>query len=139
MNFKEVAKRAETGMLLETNDFLMKRIAANVRQLQKEYDIHWDGKTLLNQDDALADRCWEAGKQLLLRAGLYSMNSRRVIEFTEEEIAHVLKFKRDHFIMGQGKDQVTIHHRNVEDKRLPFIFSGPFNADTHEDVFVKFT
>lgn len=137
MNFKEIAKRAETGPLMETNDFLMKRIAANVRNLQKEYDIRWDGKTLLNQDDDMADRCWEAGKQLLLRSGMYSMNSRRVIEFTEDEIEHILKFKDDQFVIGQGVDQVTIYHRDVEDSRLPFIFSGPFNADTHEDYFVK--
>ena len=33
MNFKEVAKRAETGPLMETNDFLMKRVASNVMKL----------------------------------------------------------------------------------------------------------
>jgi methylamine--corrinoid protein Co-methyltransferase len=136
MNFKEVAKRAETGLLIETNDFLMKHVAANVSQLKKKYDIRWDGKTFVNLDDDMADRCWAAGKELLLKSGLYSMNSRRVIEFSEEEIDHALRYKKDSILMGQGKDQVEIFHRNVEDPRLPFIFSGPFNADTHEDMFV---
>ena len=137
MNFKEVAKRAETGPLMEGNDFLMKRVAANVVKLQKKYDIRWDGKTLINLDDDLADRCWAAGKELLLTAGFYSANSRRVIEFAPQEVEHALRFAPSRLTMGQGKDVVTIHHRDVEDPRLPFIFSGPFNADVHEDMFVK--
>jgi len=137
MNFKEVAKRAETGTLMEANDFLMKRVAANVMQLQKKYDVKWDDKTLVNLDDNLADRCWQAGKELLLAAGLYSMNSRRVIEFTPQEVDHALRFAPARLTMGEGKDLVTITHRDVDDPRLPFIFGGPFNADTHEDMYVR--
>lgn len=137
MNFKEVAKRAETGPLMDANDFLMQRVAARVMKLQKKYDVRWDGKTLVNLDDDLADRCWEAGKELLLTAGFYSMNSRRVIEFAPEEVEHALRFAPAQLTMGAGKDAVTIHHRAVEDPRRPFIFSGPFNADTHENMYVK--
>ncbi len=137
MNFQEVARRGETGMLMEANDFLMQRVAANVMKLQKKYDIKWDGTTLVNLDDDLADRCWEAGKELLLASGVYSMNSRRVIGFNEEELDFALRFAPSRVTMGQGKDVVTIHHRGLEDPRRPFIFGGPFNADTHEDMFVK--
>ncbi len=137
MNFKEIAKRAETGALMEANDFLMQRVAANVMELQKKYDVRWDGKTLVNLDDDLADRCWEAGKELLLASGIYSMNSSRVIEFAPEEVEHALRFAPSRVAMGQGKEMVTIHHRDVRDPRLPFVFGGPFNADTHENMFVK--
>ncbi|MFC2030065.1 monomethylamine:corrinoid methyltransferase [Chloroflexota bacterium] len=137
MNLKEVVKRAETGPLMEANDFLMKRIAANVLKLQKEYDVKWDGKTLLNLDDDLADRCWIAGKELLLQSGIYSMNSRRVIEFSPEEIDDALRFTPSQLTMGQAKDTVTIWRRGIEDPRPPFIFGGPFNADVHESTFVK--
>jgi len=137
MNIKEVVKRAETGPLMEANDFLMKRLAANVPKLQKEYDIRWDGKTLVNLDDEMADRCWAAGQELLLRTGVYSMNSRRVIEFSPEEIEQALRFAPERMPMGEGKDAVTVYHRQVEDPRLPFIFGGPFNADVHESMFVK--
>lgn len=137
MNLKEILKRAETGPLLDANDFLMKRVAANVMKLQKKYDVRWDGKTLLNLDDDMADRCWAAGKELLLTTGLYCANSRRVIEFAPEEVEHALRFAPRKVSMGQGKDAVKIRHRGVEDRRPPFIFSGPFNADTHESMFVK--
>ena len=137
MSFKEIAKRAETGPLMDANDFLMQRVAANVTKLQKKYGIKWDGKTLVNLDDDLADRCWAAGKELLLTAGLYSANSHRVIEFTAGEVEQQLRFVPERLTMGQGKDTATITHRGVEDPQLPFVFSGPFNADTHESMFVR--
>jgi methylamine--corrinoid protein Co-methyltransferase len=136
MNFKEIAKRAESGLLIEANDFLMQRVSANVMKLQKEFNVKWDGKSLINLDDSLADRCWQAGKELLLRSGLYSMNSRRVIEFSREEVDFALSNLSGKVRMGEGKDAVVCHHRDVEDLRPPFTFIGPFNADTHEDMFV---
>jgi methylamine--corrinoid protein Co-methyltransferase len=137
MNLKEVVKRAETGPLMEANDFLMKRVAAGVIKLQKEYGIRWDGKTLVNLDDEMADRCWEAGKQLFLQTGVYSMNSRRVIEFSAEEVEQGLRFAPARVPMGQGKEATVVYHRQVEDPRPPFVFGGPFNADVHESTFVK--
>ena len=137
MNLKEVLRRAETGPLMDANDFLMQRVAMPVAKLQKKYEVKWDGKTLVNLDDALADRCWAAGKELILSAGLYSANSRRVIEFTAEEVEQALRFAPSKLAMGEGKEAVKIHHRGVEDPRRPFIMSGPFNANTHESMFVR--
>jgi len=136
MNFKEIAKRGETGPLMEAGDFLMKRLSANVLKLQKSHDIRWDGKTLLNLDDAMADRLWEAGRELLLASGIFSMSSKRVIELSAAEIDEALRFAPDRLPMGSGKDAVTAFHRGVEDPRRPFVFSGPFNADTSEEMFV---
>jgi methylamine--corrinoid protein Co-methyltransferase len=137
MNFKEIAKRGETGPLTEAGDFLMKRVSANVLKLEKEHGISWDGTTLINLDDKMADRCWQAGRELLLSSGIFSMNSRRIIELSPEEVDEALRFAPAELPMGQGKDAVTAHHRDVEDPRKPFVFSGPFNADASEEHFVK--
>ena len=137
MNFQEIAKRSETGRLTESKDFLMKAVAANAMRLTKEYDIAWDGKTFINTDDEMADRCFQAGKELFINTGLYSMNSRRVVQFSRREVDDALRFTRAQVAMGTGKDQVCIYHRQVEDERKPFIFCGPFNANVHEDMFLK--
>ncbi len=137
MNFKEIAKRCETGPLTESKDFLMKSVAANAMKLTKEYEVSWDGKTFVNLDDEMADRCWQAGKELFLKTGIYSMNSTRVIEFSEEEVEESLRFVQPQLAMGAGKDRVVAHHRQVEDSRKPFVFCGPFNANVHEEMFVR--
>jgi len=136
MNFKEIARRGETGPLMEAGEFLMKRVAAGALRLQKSHEIRWDGKTLLNLDDAMADRLWQAGRELLLATGIFSMNSRRVIELSAEEVDEALRFVPQHLAMGAGKEAVTVRHRGIEDPRKPFVFSGPFNADTSEEMFV---
>jgi len=136
MNFKEIARRGETGPLMEAGEFLMKRVAAGALRLQKSHEIRWDGKTLLNLDDAMADRLWQAGRELLLGTGIFSMNSRRVIELSAEEVDEALRFVPQHLAMGAGKEAVTVRHRGIEDPRKPFVFSGPFNADTSEEMFV---
>jgi methylamine---corrinoid protein Co-methyltransferase len=137
MNFNEIAKRGESGPLTESKDFLLKAVAANAMKLTKEYDITWDGKTLINLDDEMADRCFQAGRELFIASGLYSMNSNRVIQFSSDEVDDALRFTRTQVPMGAGKDRVRIHHRDVEDARKPFIFCGPFNANVHENMFVK--
>jgi hypothetical protein len=137
MNFKEIAKRGETGPLTEANDFLMKRVSANVLKLEKKYEITWDGKTLINLDDEMADRCWQAGNELLLATGVFSMGSKRIIELSPEEVEEALRFTPAELPMGQGKDAVRVYHRQVEDPRFPFVFGGPFNADVSEEHFVK--
>jgi len=137
VNFQEIAKRCETGPLTESKDFLMKAVAANAMKLTKEYDIAWDGKTLINLDDEMADRCFQAGRELFINSGLYSMNSNRVVKFSASEVDDALRYTRDQVQMGTGKDRVTIHHRQVEDSRVPFVFCGPFNANVHEDMFVR--
>jgi methylamine--corrinoid protein Co-methyltransferase len=137
MNFKEIAKRAETGPLTEAADFLMKRLAASVPQLQERYEIRWDGKTLVNLDDGLADRLWQAGRELLLATGIYCPSSRRVIQLGAEEVEEALRFVPPEVPMGAGKEAVRACHREVEDPRRPFVFSGPFNADVSEEMFVR--
>lgn len=137
MNFNEIAKRCEAGRLTESKDFLMKSVAANAMKLGKEYDITWDGKTFLNTDDDMADRCFQAGRELFINTGIYSMNSSRVVQFSKREVDDALRFIRPQVAMGAGKDRVFIHHRQVEDARKPFIFCGPFNANVHEDMFVR--
>jgi hypothetical protein len=137
VNFKEIAKRCEAGPLTESKDFLMKTVAAQAMKLAKEYDIAWDGKTFVNLDDDLADRCFQAGRELFIHSGLYSMNSNRVVQFSEREVDDALLSTRAQVHMGAGKDRATIHHRQVEDPRAPFIFCGPFNANVHEDMFVR--
>jgi len=137
VNFKEIAKRSESGPLSEAKDFLMKTVAAQAMKLTKKYDVTWDGETFVNLDDDMADRCFQAGRELFINSGIYAMNSNRVVRFSEDEVDDALQAVRPKVQMGAGKDRIAIHHRGVEDPRKPFIFCGPFNANVHEDMFVR--
>lgn len=116
---------------------LSMKIAMKVGELQKKYAISYDPKVRVNTDDDLADRVWQAGRELLLDVGLFSLNSRRQILFDEREIDETLAAAMTEFWAGEGKDAALVYRRDVEDPRPPVIFGGPFNADVHEEMFVK--
>lgn len=137
LSFLEVAKRAETGPMSTPDDFSMQRIAMKVAELEKKYGIRYDPKVRVNCDDDLADRVWQAGRELLLSAGLYNANARRLVLFDEREVDETLAAATAEFHAGEGKDVAHVYRRDVEDPRPPVIFGGPFNADVHEDMFVK--
>jgi methylamine--corrinoid protein Co-methyltransferase len=136
LSFYEVAKRAETGPMADVEGLSMK-LASTVKSLSKKYGIRYEPGVFVNTDDHLADCVWQAGCELIREIGLYSINSRRMILFTEREIEEQLAAARSEFIAGQGKDSVLVYRRDVEDPRPPVIFGGPFNADVHQDIFVK--
>ncbi|MFQ6014702.1 MAG: monomethylamine:corrinoid methyltransferase [Anaerolineae bacterium] len=137
VSFSEVAKRAETGELMPSEDFNMKLVASKAMELQAKYDLRFDAEQLVNTDDDLADRAWQAGLELFLHTGLYSVNSRRVIKFSEDEVKETLYYAPSQLVAGEGKDAVTLYHRDVEDPRPPLLFGGPFNADVDEATFVR--
>ncbi len=137
LNFLEVAKRAETGPMSTADDFSMQRVAMNASALEKKYGLKYDPKVRVNSDDDVADRVWQAGRELILQCGLYSINSRRLILFDEQEVDETLAAATAEFTAGEGIDAARVYRRNVEDPRPPVIFGGPFNADVHESMFVK--
>ena len=137
LNYLEAIKRAETGPMSMSDDFAIQLIAKKVTELQRKYDIRYDPDVRVNTDDDLADRVWQAGRELILHTGLFSLNSRRRIMFDEQEIDETLAAVRPEFTAGEGEDAAHVYRRDVEDTRPPVIFGGPFNADVHEDMFVK--
>ena len=137
LSFLEVSKRAELGPMIDSNDFSMEKIAKKVIELQKKYDLSYDPEVFVNTDDDLVDRVWQAGRELIIHAGLLNVNSRRIIQFSEREVDENLAALKPEFMAGEGKDAARVYRRDVEDSRPPIIFGGPFNADVHENMFVK--
>lgn len=128
MDFTEVLKRSETGPMMEGEDFLLKVLAPETGKLVKEFDIRFDPACLVNTDDEMADRLFEAGKRFLSVTGIFCRSSRRVIRFSEKEIEEHLVALPDHIFVGSGNDTRMVKHRTVEDTAYPTIFGGPFNV-----------
>lgn len=136
LSYLEVTKRSETGPMAISDELSM-QLALKVGELEKKYGIQYDRDVRVNGDDDLADRAWQAGRELLIDHGLYSVNSRRRILFDEREVDETLAAATPEFVAGEGKDAALVYRRDVEDPRPPVIFGGPFNADVHESMFVK--
>ena len=123
-NLWEVLDRAcNTGKVMATKDFDMKVFSVTSR-LVKEYDIKYDPKTPVPNDDSLADDAWKAGLQLFTEVGAYCVNSNRLISFEESEIREGLKELRGEAIIGEGSERRFLSLRGVDDKKSPTIVCG---------------
>ena len=52
----------------------------------KKYNIAADRKHLINMDDGLADRVWQAAVEFLADTGVFHQDTGRVIQFSKKEI-----------------------------------------------------
>ena len=55
-----VLDKAENGPVVAEKDWDRQYITKKVKELIKKYDISWDAGTMVPDDDALADRLFEA-------------------------------------------------------------------------------
>jgi len=132
----EIADRAlNTGEKMEARDFDLK-VYSETTRLMKKFDIKFDKHTLINLDDDLADRLYQAGKEFYLNMGTYTMETKRVIKVTEAELNEILKNLPDQIVIGTGKDTRVMRHRNVEDPALPTIQGGVIGGKATEDMLV---
>ena len=82
----EVFERAEIGPLTSETDYYMKRFVPKLAEVIARHNVKWDKQTIINTDDDLTDRVFEAAVDLLAEAGAYCPETNRVMEFTRDEI-----------------------------------------------------
>ncbi len=131
----DILDRMETGQIMEENDF-DKLIAKRCKALVKEYEIRFDGSSLVNCDDAMADRCFQAGLQLASEAGVYCRSNNRRLTWSRREILDVLKSAPGELLVGAGHDQHLECRREVEDSRPPTMMGGPVGQPLPEHLFL---
>ncbi len=127
----EITKRAQTGPYMKEGDFDL-MLTKKIRELVKSYGIKWDANNLVPADDDLVDRVFQAGLQLFCEVGVYCQSTERLIRFSREEVLDILAMAPAEVKLGTGKDQVIMHHRNVEDPRRPIVHSGPTGTPASE-------
>jgi hypothetical protein len=135
IRFWDVLERAETGRIVDAKqwDRMIGKVAS---QVVADYDLKYDPEDPVPADDTLADRMFEAGVKLFEKTGIYCMDTRKVIEFTRDEIMEALAEAPDRVIYGSGNDAVEIPHRKVEDPRAPSVHFSAVGTPVTEELFV---
>lgn len=121
----EVMERAQTGQFMEEKLFVKKLLMPTIKEVVKKYGIKYDPKNPVNADDDMADRVWQAAKELFLTVGTYNQDTHRIIKFDECEVNELLFAAPDHYTVGANHDTRHFGHRNVEDCKKPFIIMSP--------------
>ncbi|HCX03185.1 MAG TPA: hypothetical protein DHM42_01765 [Clostridiales bacterium] len=134
INFLEIMDRAiNTGEKMEARDFDMKVYSETSRLIEK-YNIKFDKENVVNMDKDMADRLFNAGREFYLNMGTYTMETKRVIKVSEDELDYLLNQLPEKLVIGRGKDTRVMRHRNVGDKTLPSVQGGVIGGKATEDM-----
>jgi len=135
ISFIDIIKRAEEGPKLSETEFDIEWVYKNVKELIKEYDIKYSPEELIPTSEDFINNVFEAGFNLALRTGIYVVEYRSVIKFSEEEIKEGMKTTPAQLVVGEGADARLLYARKIEDQRPPFIMGGHAGAPYPDDLY----
>jgi methylamine--corrinoid protein Co-methyltransferase len=135
VNFLEVIRRSETGPFIEERDFDIEVVFKSTKSLIDKYGIAYDRKQLITLNHEIVDAAFNAGLDLAELAGIYCVDTSRVIKFSREELLYALKAAPRELRIGWGKDQRTLQANVWGTTNHPFIWAGFSGAPLSEHTF----
>lgn len=132
----DVYDRAKSGPKMEENDWDYKLIPQTASKLKKKYNIKMDKKTIIPTDKELMNNLFKAGKELLVECGIYCIDTKRVIKYTEDEVNAAITTAPSRAIYGEGKEAEVLAPRSFDSKNPPIIQGGPTGAPCSEELFL---
>jgi methylamine--corrinoid protein Co-methyltransferase len=132
----DIIQRCLTGPIVDEQQFDSEHVTLGLRRVVKQYDIHMDRSHVVNLDDGLADRVWEAALDFLVTCGVYCLDTGRVIQFNRQEIETILSEAPEEVLLGSGKDAVRERYRTLGETRPPLNMGGPVGTPVSEDLFL---
>jgi methylamine--corrinoid protein Co-methyltransferase len=134
----DILDRVESGPIIEESQWDMFMVPDEAGRLQMEFDINLAalGDTLVPDDNALADRVFEAGLALAERLGVYCVSTSRQIKFTRAEILAALAVAPTEVTFGEGGDRHTERKRKVEDSTPLTIKGGGVGTPIPEELYL---
>ncbi len=132
----EVIQRSLSGPIMDEEVFNNRHITGGIARVVKEYDIRIDKERIINQDDDLADRVFQAAIDFLASCGVYCQSTNRVILYSQEEIKSILRTAPAQVRLGAGTDEVLEVARKVEDPRRPLLMGSPIGSPIEEEFFI---
>lgn len=132
----EIVDRSLNGPILTEAEFDRKHVAAGVQRVVQEHEISTHPEVIINMDDALADRVWDAALDFLVGCGVYSQSTQRVIRLSREEILAQLEQAPGEIEYGSEEESCRETAREIESARVPLNMGGPIGSPIEEELFL---
>ena len=132
----ETWDRHLTGPRVDEKEWDEKITGATATKLKEKYKIKFDRSKIVPEDDALCDRLFQAGFDMLVEMGVYNINTHRVAKYTREEIQTAIAVAPECITLGEGRDSRQLKARRFDDPRPPLNQGGPTGSPVSEDIFM---
>jgi len=132
----DVIDRFYSGPIVDEKNFDLQHVAHGVARVIREFDIKFDKGQIIQQDDQMIDRVFEASLDFLEQCGIYHKDTQRQVTFSRQEIERALQAAPSRVTIGQGADSCVMMARRVEDPRPPQVSGGPIGTPLSEDHYL---
>ena len=132
----DVFERADNGLLIPDSDYYMNRFVPKLADIVDRHQIKWDRETIVNTDDDLADRVFEAAVDLIAEVGAYCPDTNRVMEFSRQEVLRAVEQAPRAARFGEGREAKTMYGRSVDEDSVPWIHVGGGIYTTDESIYL---
>jgi methylamine---corrinoid protein Co-methyltransferase len=138
--FLSVLDKAENGPIVSVEEWDKKYIYDTIRELVAKYDIKLDIKDPgVPDNDALADRVFEAAIELAVKSGVYCIDTQRRMIWSQDEIDTVLARVPEVIQVGAGNEAIAIKKRLPDENTTVAIGGGPWGVVVPEDLLLPLT
>lgn len=131
----EIIRRTENGPSISERDFDIEVIFRTTKSLVEKYGIKYDRNELITLNHEMADAAFHAGLELAEKAGMFCIDTSRMVKFSREELEYGLKVAPRSLTLGWGRDQRTIKAMQWGEPNKPFIWAGFSGAPLPEELY----
>jgi methylamine--corrinoid protein Co-methyltransferase len=132
----DVFERADKGLLIPDTDYYMNHFVPKLAEIIDRYKIKWDRQTIVNSDDDLADRVFQAAVDLIAEAGAYCPDTNRVMQFSRQELLIAVQQAPKSARFGEGREAKTMYGRDVDEDSVPWVHVGGGIYTTGERIYL---
>jgi len=131
----DVLTRAESGPIMDEADFERGLLGPEIKKLVEKYDIRYTGEEIINCNDDLADRVFQAALDLAGAVGVFNQSTSRRMIWSREEIESDLKNAPSVASLGDGEEQFLVTSRKPDDRKRMSVLGGVVGIPFPEDMF----
>jgi len=112
----EAQERCQKGPLMEDKAF-DRKFQLKLREVSAKLNLKLDFAEVIPAPD-IADAIFEAAIDFAADIGLYNVDTKRVLQFSRDEIIDTITTRKQKFTIGEGRDMVTVRARSFGDKHF---------------------
>jgi methylamine--corrinoid protein Co-methyltransferase len=132
----DVLQRAESGPIMDEADFERSLLGPEIKKLVDKYDIRYTGEEIINCNDDLADRVFQAALDLASEVGIFNQSTSRRMIWNREEIEQDLKSAPSVASLGAGEQQFLISARKPDDRNRMSVLGGVVGIPFPEEMYL---
>lgn len=121
---------------MDEADFERNLLGPAIKKLVDKYEIHYSSHEIINCDDDLANRVFQAGLELASEVGVFNQSTSRRITWTRTEIERDLSNAHSVASLGSGDQQLLISARKPDDRKRMSILGGVVGIPFPEEMYI---